>query len=145
MNTRQLVREELEIQRRQDAFWRNLYRRFPLAQGHQELARSLLQKNMAKMADMSEEQGLEFLGDTLTKEIGRRQRRDAASAEARIMSGSGMEHGHSTDGANTFDADDSRFDVDPRENSLGARIRARRADRLAAQRSFRRDDNHDSA
>lgn len=145
MNTRQLVREELDLEQRRRAFWSKLYRQFPLVSGHKELAQRLLNKHMAKMADMSEDEGMEFLGDAATKEIERRNRRDVASAEARVMSGGhgGLDHGHGTDGEHTFDADDGRFDHDPREHSLGAIIKNKRAARLKAQRSWKQSDAGD--
>lgn len=146
--TRRIVAQELELQRKRDAFWAKLYRRFPLVAGHKELANRLMQKNMAKMADFGldqEDEAIAFLGNEAEREIGRRNRRDAASAEARAMSGGqgGLEHGHGTDGSHTFDADDKRFDHDPREVSLGTEIRKRREARRKAQRSWEQSDQGD--
>ena len=143
-DARRAARDELNIQKQRDAFWAKLFSTYPVARGHQEVARSLMQKNMAKMADMDQDAAIEFLGNAIKAEIGRRTRRDADQVETQAYSGgpSGP-HGHSTDGVNTFDPDDSRFDHDPKDNSMGARIKANKERRRSAQRDWGRTDDGD--
>lgn len=132
------VQAQIERHEATRDFWRQINRRFPLAAGHPELAAQLLQKHAEKISPMSIEEGIEFLGNEIVREVERRDRRDRANAESRAFGAGPMAHGHgiASDGVTTLEPDEDAADVDPRSMSLGSAIRRKKEARRNAQRRF---------
>lgn len=128
---RQAVRQEMERQKQATQFWASLHDNFPVTRGHRPLAERLLHKHMATMADMTPEEGIEFLGDAITKELNRVTRRDADPSynDALVMRGSHDD----PDGSNHNASIDALYQA---PGGFGDTIKKRRAMRRDAARQF---------
>lgn len=134
--TVRIVRQEMDRQRQVEEFWDKLHSQYPITRGHQELGRSLLNKNMAKMADMSGDEGVRFLGDALTKEIARRQRRDELQRDASAYAPGPMgSSGHSFNPA-TGETVEGGAEYDHEPRTFGDIVKERRAARRAASSKY---------
>lgn len=135
---RTAIQAEIERHDATKNFWTQVYRRFPLVHGHQELAQELLARYADKIGPMSIDEGIEYLGTQAVKEIERRKRRDVVNREAQAFDNSGpFVHGHSIarDGVTTLPPEEPE-DHDPREMSLASAIRRNKEHRRNAQRRF---------
>jgi hypothetical protein len=131
------VQAEIAAHEARKGFWASIHRDFPLTQGHQELADSLLVKHAEEIGPMTIPEAVDFLGSRIEAEVLRRTKRDTDGHEARAYRGgpAGIEHGSGFDGR-TGAAIAKEDNFQPEEGSLGDLIRQRREARRTANKRF---------